>query len=117
MKTNRNANLMPNGVPKWVRCYDNEGKTADRYTVCFTGRYKKEDRSFIHLGMSASPFHPQGIGQHGETTLKPCDVDGWGFPPMMGKMNHLGRRIRFKDLPSDCQKLVISDYKHLWRLE
>jgi hypothetical protein len=36
---NRLLSLMPNGVPKYVRVYDNGGKSFDRYTVVFTGRY------------------------------------------------------------------------------
>jgi hypothetical protein len=55
--------------------------------------------------MSSNPFHPQGFGQHGATRSGPCD-----FPPCrLGKRNHLGKRIRFEDLPPDCQRLVVHD--------
>lgn len=98
----RKALLLPSG-PKYVRCYDNEGKTLDRYTVVFTGHYRrKTGGQFMYLGMSASPFH--GIGQHG---FSDTQIDR----PIYG---HLGKRIKFADLPTDCQKAVLDDYKDLW---
>lgn len=107
----RIARLMPAGVPRYVRCYDNGGLdapkgTADRYTVLFTGRasgtyQSRIGRMYNALGMSAAPFHPQGIGQHCEAR------DG----------AHLGKRIRFEELPEDCRRLVLRDYREIWRLE
>ncbi len=113
---------MPGGVPKFVRCYDNggtekEGGSIDRYTVCFTGGYRKlfpesmrrhygEREWFQYLAMSGSPFHPQGFGQHGESAQQ-IDRPTYG---------HLGRKIKFVDLPEDCRKLVISDYRQIWGL-
>lgn len=45
--------LMPDGVPRYIRCYDNGGVTADRYTVCFTGRYRhKSLGEYLYLTMS-----------------------------------------------------------------
>lgn len=86
----------PKGV---LAIYDNGGETADRYTVYyrkpqgwpegFRGRY------FPCVGMSAHPFHPQGVGMHDE-----------GMPG-----EHNGRRIQFRALPPDCQRLVIQDTK------
>ncbi len=78
------------GVP--VYCYDNGGKTVDRYTVAYPASVEHNGQVQM-VGMSAHPFHPQGVGQH--TTGK------------LGR--HLGKRIRFQDLPADCQKLVIRD--------
>ncbi len=90
-----------NGQP--IRCYDNGGKTADRYTVVFMNRedygftpdyIRETGRDFYPcLGMSGAPFHPQGIGQHSDCKL--------------GK--HLGKRIPFVSLPADCQKAVMRD--------
>jgi hypothetical protein len=106
MKTNRFNRLMPNGVPKYVRCYDNGGKTFDRYTVVFTGRYTHKTRQcFWYVGMSENPFHPQGFGQHGEQKYLPIDRPTYG---------HIGKKIKFEQLPTDCKKLVIQDYKDLW---
>lgn len=99
--------LMPNGVPRYVRCYDDGGKTWDRYTVVFTGRYRsKTGGAFWHVGMSAHPTHPQGFGQHGESD-KQIDTPTYG---------HLGRRIKFEDLPSECRALVRERYVYLWDL-
>lgn len=120
----RIKSLLPNGEPKFVRVYDNGGKTVDRYTAVYSGKYRTlgtkrgEARTlgwFQHVGMSASPFHPQGFGQHGENPQQ-IDVDKWGFAPAMGRKNHLGTRIPFGHLPPDCQRLVLSDYRSIWNL-
>jgi hypothetical protein len=119
---NRTETIMPDGVPKYVRCYDNGGTTVkdgsiDRYTVCFTGNYRrKTGGEFVYLAMNGSPFHPQGFGQHGQHSEQ-IDVNKWGYAPAMGHKNHLGKRIPFMELPEDCRKLVISDYKELWDLK
>lgn len=112
----RAARLMPNGVPRYIRCYDNGGSTLDRYTVVFTGRYAGKARSWVQfVSMSALPYHPQGIGQHGEMDHQ-IDTNRFGFAPAIGRTCHLGRRIIFQDLPNDCKCLVISDYQELWGL-
>lgn len=110
----RTAKLLPNGEPKYVRCYDNGGTSADRYTVVYTGRYRGKGW-FQHVGMSANPFHPQGVGMHGEHSQQ-IDVNKSGFAPAIGRKNHLGKRITFAELPPDCQKLVLVDYRAIWEL-
>ena len=117
----RSLSLMPNGIPKYIRCYD-KPDTIDRYTVCFTGLkaiYKSDfvDNEYPYVGMSDNPFHPQGVGQHGFN--KGCHVDmiERTRPVPIGKsLPHLGKRILFTDLPKDCQKVVIQDYKNYWDL-
>lgn len=126
------------GWPKKVRCYDDggpdgapgehpqdsydrywralEGKltkadekvldkagSADRYTVVYTGI---RDGRCHYVGMSGDPFHPQGIGQHGEAAEM---ID-------RPKYSHLGKKIRFQDLPEDCKRLVWQDYRDWWDL-
>lgn len=104
-KAERRITLLPNGIPRYIRCYDNGGESADSYTVVFTGRYtQKTGNEFWYLGMSANPFHPQGIGSHGSSP-RPIDTPSY---------KHLGKKIKFNDLPEDCQKLVIQDYLYLW---
>jgi len=96
--------LLPNGVPKWIRCYD-DPHTADRYTVVFTkkrvnkGCFPRPHHrgQFWYLGMSSMPFHPQGIGMHGESDEL---IDRPTY-------SHLGKRIKFENLPEDCQKFVV----------
>lgn len=107
-KLERKNNLLPDGKPRYIRCYDNNGETADRYTVIFTGRYTyKTGGAFWNLAMSANPFDPQGIGQHGESE------DIIDYP----SYKHLGKKIKFENLPEDCQKLVLSDYVYLWDIK
>jgi len=75
-----------------IRCYDN-GKTFDRYTVVYMDCPEKQYKTYMCVGMSEHPFNPQGFGQHGSA--------------MVGR--HLGKRIKFEELPVDCQKLVKQD--------
>jgi hypothetical protein len=125
--TKRLASLLPNGLPKYIRAYDNggprNGGSIDRYTVCFTGKYRclglrrgeRPHSWFQYLAMNSSPFHPQGFGQHGENSTQ-IDVNAWGFAPAIGRKNHLGKRIPFSELPPDCQTMVLRDYKEIWDL-
>lgn len=77
-----------------LRCYDNGGKTCDRYTIV-PPRWAKEERErqpglFTAIGASERPFHPQGFGQHSAAMPGP----------------HLGKRIRWDELPPDVQKFA-----------
>ena len=101
----RKERLLPEGKPRYVRCYDNGGETTDRYTVVYTGRYThKTNGSHLYLGMSSRPFHPQGVGQHGESDTQ---ID---YP----SYKHLGKKIKFDDLKEDCRQLVLQDYVDIW---
>jgi len=89
--------LLPNGIPRYVRCYDLP-EYAERYTIVFTGKYRKNFyQDFIHLGMSAHPFHPWGIAQHGGSQTQ---IDRPTY-------SHLGKPIKFTDLPDDCQRCAL----------
>jgi hypothetical protein len=77
-----------------IACYD-DGKSIDRYTVVYLDQPETRPGTFAAVGMSGLPFHPQGIGQH-------CTA-------MPGR--HLGKRIKFQDLPEDCRRLVEQDLK------
>lgn len=92
--------------PIYVRIYDNGGETSDRYTVVFTGNYPGRV-GCDYLGMSTDPTSPLGIFQHGWNN-KFIDRPTY---------THLGKSIRFKDLPTECQKIVMTNYKILWGLE
>jgi hypothetical protein len=120
--------LLPNGLPRYLRIYDNGGETADRYTVVFTGNYrirglKRGERpqgQHPALCMSGSPTHPQGVCMWNEYS-QPCDTYGEGgrgykWPPAIGRKNHLGTRIDFDDLPVACQRIALKDYCELWDL-
>lgn len=86
---------------KNVKCYDNGGETADRYTAVYIDQPERQPGTFACVGMSAEPFHPQGFGQHSTA--------------MLGK--HLGKRIAFADLPADCRRLVLRDYREIWNMD
>lgn len=104
----RRDSLMPNGIPRKVRCYDNGGATIDRYTVVFTGNYRQNTLGYTWvLGMSGRPFHPQGFCQHNEYRRSP------DYPTY----RRFGKRIKFTDLPEDCQNAVIDAYRDLWSLK
>lgn len=94
--------LMPNGIPRYIRCYDDGGEeTLDRYTVVFTGRYRhKTGGGFVYLAMSEN----LGICQHGSHS-KLIDKPTY---------SHLGKKIKFRELPEPCRKAVLDDYIDLW---
>lgn len=75
-----------------IKCYDNGGKTFDRYTVIYLSQPTTNGR-YAAVGMSKNPFHPQGFGQHTEA------IPG----------SHLGKVIPFESLPQDCQAVVKND--------
>lgn len=100
----RKASLLPSGIPKYLRIYDNGGKTFDRFTIVFTGKYRKSHRDgYLYAG---SGIDPTGFYQHGENAT-PIDKPGYA---------HLGKKIPFGELPKKVQSQVISDYKHIWQL-
>jgi hypothetical protein len=120
--------LLPGGWPRFVRVYDNDGATADRYTVVFNGRYRflnenrmgqgREVMRVQVLHMSGAPFHPQGVCGHAEWPGFLDAPSGW--TPQIGRKSTalptLGPRITFAELPADCQKAALEDYISLWGL-
>lgn len=116
----RKERLMPNGIPRWIRVYDLGETAIDRYTVVFSKKSICENRPYWYsvLGMSVNPFSPIGFGQHSEYEYL---IDTWKngkycWPPAMGRKCHLGIRMPFEQLPEDCKKFVIKDYKELWEI-
>lgn len=86
------------GAPEYVLdCFDNQGKTADRYTVLFGGSLLEpalqRRRKVAYLGMSDAPTHPQGISMWGE-----CDA---AWRPSR-------ERVRWLDLPEHIRRHVIA---------
>lgn len=104
-RIDRYKRLLPNDRPRYIRVYDNGGKSADRYTCVFTGRYcHKTGGDHLYLGMSSNPFDALGVGQHGfSSTL----ID-------RPKYSHLGKPVSFDDLPEDVKTLIVHDYLYLW---
>jgi hypothetical protein len=85
-----------------ISCWDDGTKFVDRYTVVFLDEEKGGRVSY--LAMSERPFHPQGFGQYGEMHLYAVAYKGRG--------GAFSKRIKFSDLPADCQKAVIQDLKN-----
>lgn len=117
MKT-RQERLMPRGIPRYIRCYDNGDRSCDRYTVVYGGRSYRypgiPGRWHLVVGMSGAPFHPQGVCLHDEYDHMIDAPHGW--PPAIGRKCHLGVRIPFTALPADCRRVVREDYRDLWGL-
>lgn len=80
-----------------LRCYDNGGRTFDRYTI-IPPRWAKEERerdgTWSAIGASERPFHPQGFGMHVSATPG----------------SHLGRRVKWDDLPEEVQKFALQSF-------
>ena len=77
-----------------IQAFDFGESAIDRYTVVYMGApIPRKPGQFMAVGMNAHPSHPMGFGQHVE-----CAPG-----------EHLGRSIRFQDLPPDCQRLVRRD--------
>ena len=102
----RNEQLLPNGNPRWIRCYDNGGETIDRFTVVFTGK-----RGGYYVGMSYNPNSPQGYYQHGgKAWYETQNID----KPSYG---HLGRKVHFSNLPKNCKNAIRNEYCEIWEIE
>jgi hypothetical protein len=102
----RRERLMPNGIPRYIRIYDLP-ISWDRYTVVYTKiKQVYKFAYYPYLGMSEDPTQPYGFGQHGSNKTI---ID-------RPRSRHLGRRIKFQDLPEPCQNIVISDYEALWSI-
>jgi hypothetical protein len=85
------------GAPEFVlACYDNGGKTCDRYTVLFGGSLWEPTmgRFVSFLGMSGAPTHPQGFSQWGEIDAS-C-------------RRGCGHKVRWLDLPENIRQHVIA---------
>ena len=85
-----------------IECWDNGGKTADRFTIAISGIQEYGDREYtIILAASANPFHPQGVGQHCAEVLT--------RQHRQGSYRHLGERMKYYDLPDDVKRFVANE--------
>ena len=121
LKEQRLQRLLPNGYPRYVRVYDNGGKTTDRFVVVFSGRYnnrvESRKRQYLHLAMSENPLSPQGFCQlDSHDHIIDVDEKEHRWTPSYGKSNHLGKRIHWHELPEDCRKAALHAYKEIWNL-
>ena len=92
-----------NGEPKRVRCYmQKKNKTFDYITVVYTyiNHAGYPAGTVLYRAMSDNPTHPQGYGQWGEASR-------YNFKSG-------GSRVSFSELPLECRKVVLDDYKSIW---
>ena len=87
-----------------ISVWDDGPTFADRYTVVYLdavseGMFGNANVSYIAMG--PAPFHPQGFCQHGEMALAAVTYKGRG--------GAFKKRVRFADLPMDCQRAVVRD--------
>jgi hypothetical protein len=118
--TDRERALLPGGVPRWLRLYDNGGESGDRYTIVFTGRYQHKTMNCQwYVGSSADPYWPQGIYIHCEFSRGywiDKEKKRWQYAVDRPRSSHLGKRIKWEQLPDAVQDAVLTDYLYLWDL-
>jgi len=76
------ASELPN-----IDVYDNGGESMDQYTIVLLDE-PVGNGNFAALGLSTNPNSPQGFSQMGEAS----------------NGSHLGKKIKFEDLPEVVQK-------------
>jgi hypothetical protein len=98
--------LLPSGQPKYIRVYDNDGLKQTRYTVVFTGNYRKRsDGEFWSIHMSKNPQEYGFVHEYENGVMidRPTSA-------------HIGHPIKFTDMPRKCQDMTIRYYVDLWDL-
>ena len=90
--------ILVNGKKLVCRIFDAEGQGyADRYTIAFKAkRHARHGLYYPYLSANAYPFHPQGIGMHGQSVHF-----------LTGRC--LGKRITFEQCPADVQKFILQN--------
>lgn len=123
-KVAREGRLLPGGVPRWVRVYDDAEWSPAVFIVVFTGKVSHEGDE----GSRSARFYPYiMLGEEPTTEPQACEnkgqpIDttreyrnGWFWPPAIGRKHYnLGKRIAFTDLPAACQKIALETYRELW---
>ena len=92
----RSSKRWTQDAPEFVlACYDNGGRTVDRYSVLFGGSLwdSRMGRNVYVLCMSGAPTHPQGVSM-------------WSEMPAYNR-GALGKHVRWLDLPEHIRKHVI----------
>ena len=87
-----------------IEMWDNGGETIDRYTIAISGLQEIDGEPYTYfMGASDSPFHPQGFGQHGH------EIPTWKHKAHRGGFRHLGKRVKFYELPPDVQRFITNE--------
>lgn len=115
----RLARLVPNGEPRWVRCY----ASADRYVVVFTSKGGHRDRTrkgALGQALRHAEFmtYTEWRGQ-GQVGWSLGDIPFFGdWPPKMGKEGPrgIGVRVKWSDLPFSTRAAAEKVYFEIWDL-
>lgn len=87
-----------------IEIWDNGGKTADRYFIAVSGLMECDNKPYTYFMYSSeNPFHPQGIGLHGDEELTAV------YKSRRGGMSHMGKRITFFELPKYVQRFIAQE--------
>jgi len=87
------------------RIYESRDDVADRFTILDTKpQVHRGERWYNYGGFGPNPFHPQGVGMHGE--MKERDYRGHVAEFFRG----LGRRIKGDDLPTEQAKRFVLQF-------
>lgn len=84
--------------PEDVVCFDNGGKTLDRFTIIY--KKMKCRGKYQYLGASENPSSPLGFGQHGE-------IETYNA----AKLRNVGKKVAFETLPILVQNAVKQDFE------
>lgn len=84
------SNTLPSGEYANIRCYYDKRATYEPYTVIYMDMPERRPNTFACVGLTES-----GAWSHSAA--------------MPGK--HLGKRIKFEDMPDAHKRLVLSDLK------
>ena len=94
----KNTITLDDGRRVVCRIFDAGPEVTDRYTVAFKGRrVTGYGMTYPYLASGSTPFHPQGYGQHGESSV-------------FLKGAHLGKRVAFESVPADVQKFILQQF-------
>lgn len=97
MKRERQSGVSVGSKPSNIRIYDNGGETADRFTIVNTRPFVVRGVRYYHYaGSSEDPYHPQGVGQSGESRLHPYTKQRGETTP------------RWEDLPPNVRKFALA---------
>lgn len=87
-------------MPARFRIYDN-GEQGERFTIIDSKAISSHRQNYYSFfGFSENPYHPCGIGMHGELTA------GEYMVCAMNRFRHWGKRIAGKDLPEQAQRSI-----------
>lgn len=129
LRQSARGGLIQKGVPKWVRVYDflhprrakeRPKDTKYRYTVVFTGAYRKirmnrkvDPGPYWCLRSAENPADYCVMEPHN----RPVDYIYSPSPPTLGLSNSImGKRIRFEELPVAVKLRAVDEYRKLWDL-